>query len=252
MKRLISFIVCLSFSGDLWATTVRSARGNSATTGTAVSITAPAGSASGDVMICVVHANNNTTIVDNNGASAFTEDLNDFQDTTPGQTLSLFSRRLVGGDTTSYAFTLGTSGRWGVICVAFQNPNASTIYDATHVETANPGAAPITSGNSPSVTTNTSNAIHCAIIAPDGNDSAAYNTPAGYTSQATTVGPAQGLAFDTKVIAVAGATGTVGFTWTGTQADGYIGLGFAIKDDAGAAAAVVCPSLNLLGVGCSQ
>lgn len=252
LRRLASFCLCLSICQESLATTVRSARGNSATTGTAVSITAPAGSASGDLMICVVHANGNTTIVDNNGASAFTEDLNDFQDTTPGQTVSLFSRRLVGGDTTSYAFTIGASGRWGVICVAFQSPNASTIYDATHVETATPGSAPITSGNSPSVTTATSNAIHCAIIAPDGSDSAAFNTPAGYTSQATTTGPSQGMAFDTKVIAAAGATGTVGFTWTGNTADGYIGLGFAIKDDAGAAAATVCQSLGLLGVGCQQ
>lgn len=251
MKRLIAVLLCLSVCHASWATTTpRSANSNSAGTGTAVSVTAPSGSAAGDVMICVVHVNTATTIVDNNGASAFTEDLNDLQNATSGATMSLFSRRLVGGDTTSYAFTSGATGRWAVSCVAFQSPNASTIYDATQVNTTTNSSPPITGGNSPSVTTATSNAIHCAIIAPDGSDVASFNTPAGYTSQTTIGSPGQGLAFDTKVIASPGATGTVAFTWTTSTVDGFFGLGFAIKDDGGAAAATVCPSLGFLGVGC--
>jgi hypothetical protein len=83
---------------DNGTTTFRSASTNSGSTGTAVSVTEPAGVAAGDLVIVVIHCNGVTTIVDNNGG-AFTEDVNDYQETTAGLTASLFSRRIASAAT---------------------------------------------------------------------------------------------------------------------------------------------------------
>lgn len=48
------------------ATTLRASNSNSSTTGTEVSVVAPTGTTAGDVVIVSVHANGQTTIVDNN------------------------------------------------------------------------------------------------------------------------------------------------------------------------------------------
>lgn len=83
---------------DNGTTTFRSASTNSGASGTAVSVTEPSGVTAGDLVIVVIHCNNVTTIVDNNGG-AFTEDVNDYQETTAGLTASLFSQRIASADT---------------------------------------------------------------------------------------------------------------------------------------------------------
>lgn len=164
------------------------------------------------------------------GAPIFTEDLNDYQpNTTSGQTVSVFSRRLVSGDPSTYNFTLGASGRWSVIAVCIQNPDATTIYDVTPT-TSNldspPGAS---TASAPSITTTTSNAIHfaCAFIDASTDDFTGWAS--GYTVHQS-VDNNQGQTVTSKVIAAAGATGAQSFTHNGTGT-AYIGVSFAIKDD---------------------
>jgi len=108
------------------ATSLRASSQNGSTTGTAMSIAAPTGTVAGDLVIIIVHGNGNTTIVDNNGATPFTEDLTDYSPLT-SDTVSIFSRRIVGGDPTTYNFTLGASSRWSIIASTWQNPNATTM-----------------------------------------------------------------------------------------------------------------------------
>lgn len=212
------------------ATTVRASSSNSATTGTAVSVTAPTGTTTGDVVIVTVHCNGQTTIVDNNGATAFTEDLNDYKpNTTAGQTLSVFSRRIVGGDPSTYNFTIGATGRWNVIAVALQNPDPSTIYDVTPTGGNNRDTTLAATVSAASITTTTANAIHFCVGCIDTNALTMSGTPAGYTVEKN-VSPNQTTAVVYKVIAAAGATGAQTFTASGNEA--MMAAKFAIKDGA--------------------
>jgi hypothetical protein len=206
------------------ATTVRSSSIGTAASGTAVSVAAPAGTTTGDLVVVVVHCNNLTTIVDNNGATPFTEDLNDRQNAATSQTVSLFTRRILGGDPSTYNFTLGASNRWTAVAVAFQSPHASVIFDAA-ISTAD-AANGTGSFNVPSVNTATTEAIHCSVFCADVAGNSITGTPAGYTVQQN--GGDQDIAFATKVISVPGATGTT--NWTDALDDGKIGISFAIRD----------------------
>jgi len=51
-------------------TAVRASSSNSATSGTAISVSAPTGTTTGDLVVCIVHANGQTTLVDNNSTIA--------------------------------------------------------------------------------------------------------------------------------------------------------------------------------------
>ena len=209
------------------ATTLRGSHTNSATTGTdaSVAITASAG----DVVIVSVHFNNQTTIVDNNGATAWTEDINDYKpNTTGGHTLSVFSRRFQTGDPTTLHFTGGTSGRWSIIVDVWQNPNATNIYDVSPSTTnaANADDSAASTIDAPSITTLTANAIH--VVHGYFDDGAGGNPsgPAGYSAGGAQNNEPQGAFY--KVIAAAGATGAQ--TVTGTTSCPRIALSYAIKD----------------------
>lgn len=231
------------------ATTLRASNSNSSTTGTAVSVTAPTGTTAGDVVIVSVHANNQTTIADNNGATSFTEDINDYKpNTSGGHTLSIFSRRIQTGDPTTYAFTIGASGRWSIIADTWQNPNATDIYDVAP-STSNAANADNSSAatiNAPAITTNTANAIHVVHGYFDDGTAGNPSGPAGYTAAGADNDEPQGAFY--KVIASAGTTGAQ--TVTGTTSAPRIALSYAVKDIGGTNvtvnAGVQSKTLNLL------
>lgn len=209
------------------ATSVRASAVNTAATGTAASVSAPAGTTTGDLVIVVVHYNNSTTIVDNNGSTPFTEDLNDYQETTTGLTISVFSRRIQGGDPTTYNFTGGSNTRWTVVAVTFQNPHASTIYDVAPTSgNSNQSGVAVATLTSLSINTLTNAAIHCVVCCPD-NPATAIVKPAGYTEEQNNA-TNQAVDFSDKVITSAGATGAQ--TWTWTSNAGVATLSFAIMD----------------------
>ena len=96
-------------------------------TGTSASITHGLNINSGDVIIVTLHANNNPTRTDNNGANSFTDD---FADTavTASSSYTIFSRVAGASEPASYSFTLGSSERWSIVIRVFEGVH-STIYD---------------------------------------------------------------------------------------------------------------------------
>ena len=211
-------------------TAIRASSQNSATTGTALSVAAPTGTTAGDLVIVAAHANTQTTIADNNGATPFTEDINDYKpNTSSGHVVSLFSRVVQSGDPTTYNFTSGASGRWSLIAVTFQDPHADKWDVAPSTSNAqNLDSPPGSSGaQSKTITTLTDNAIHCALAFIDAAIDDFTGWPSGYTVHQS-VDNNQGQTFTTKVIASPSATGAQDFTHNGTGT-AYISLSFSIK-----------------------
>lgn len=209
------------------ATTLRGSHTASATTGTDATVAITV--SNGDVVIASVHFNNQTTIVDNNGATAYTEDINDYKpNTTGGHTLSIFSRRWATGEPTTLHFTGGASGRWSIVVDVWQSPNASSIYDVapSTSNAANADNSSATTINAPTITTLTANAIHVVHGYFDDGSGGNPSGPAGYSAGGVDNDEPQGAFY--KVIAAAGATGAQ--TVTGTTSCPRIALSYAIKD----------------------
>ena len=217
------------------ATTVRSTSTNTSS-GTAISVSAPTGTANGDLVLVYLAGNGAITFADNNGATPFTEDVADFQYVSDG-TISLFSRRIQSGDPTTYNFTRSTSDRWTAIAVSFQNPHSSVIYD---VAASTNSAGPVTTGTAVDITTLNANSIHIAVLSNDGPNNAITSTPAGYNVEQNS--GQQRSALTSKTIVSPSATGAQSFSWTTLSA--YGSLSFSIRDE-GAAAAT-----NLMGAVC--
>lgn len=210
------------------ATTLRAVAQNNSTTGTAISVGAPTGTTTGDVVIITIHANGNTTIVDNNGSTPFTEDLNDYQPNAgSGHTVSIFSRRIQASDPTTFNFTSGASGRWSISASTWQNPHATDIYDVAP-NTSNAAAASdaVSEISAPSINTNTNNAIHVVLAGWDTGNLGSITEPSGYTNINEIISQPQGSSY--KVIATAGATGAQ--QYESTEDNPRFALSFAIKD----------------------
>jgi hypothetical protein len=210
---------------------VRSSSKNSADSGTAITVAAPAGTDTGDVVVVVIHGNGETSFVDNNGATPFTENLADY--TTGGTTISVFSRRIQAGDPATYAFTLGASNRWSIVAVALQNPHDTDVYDIAPAEgNTYVGSGAGTMVDFLSITTLTDNAIHLVACCVDSGTAGVSATPAGYTHLQTTTAGQQVVSVCYKSIAATGATGTGTFTLDTDSVD-RITLSFAIKSSTG-------------------
>ena len=226
------------------ATTLRASSSNSATSGTAISVSAPTGTTTGDLVTIFVHVNTDTTIVDNNGGTSFTEDLNDYQpNPTYGHTVSVFSRRILVGDPGTYSFTSGGTGRWSIVAATWQNPNASTIYDATLVS-SNSGDANADPFTVTGITTATDNSIHVVMGALDDGVVTVANNPAGYTTIQNTANQPMGVSY--KVITPAGATGGKDVDFSGASA--CIGVSLAIKDIGSVAITTSISTMLMMGV----
>lgn len=207
----------------------RSSSSNSATSGTDISVTAPAGVLPGDIVTIAVHANTQTTIVDNNGSTPFTEDINDYKpNPTAGHTISLFSRRVQVGDPSTYSFTSGASGRWAIVAVAWKNPHPNEIYEVAP-STANASNRDDSSAQTsivPSINTVNKNAIHVSIGFMDDGTAAFSSGPTGYTVLQNPVN--QPITYAYKRIPSAGSTGTTTHTWSVVAP--VIGISFALRD----------------------
>lgn len=227
------------------ATAYRAGNANSSATGTAVSVTAPTGTTTGDAVICIVHVNTDTTIADNNGSTPFTEDINDYKPNPGnGHTQSIFSRIIQAGDPTTYNFTSGASGRWGIVAMTFSDPDPS-IYDVAPT-TANasnvddPGSG---TGVTDSITTNTANAFHIVSCGWDTSAIGTITTPSGYTLIGNANGGGEPLHASYKLIASQGATGTTSIV--NTEFGARICFSFAVKSKV----ISTVRRLALLGVG---
>lgn len=224
--------------------TLRSSSQNSSSTGTAISVSEPAGAQVGDMIKVIVHGNGQTTIVDNNGATPYTEPVNDYQpNTTNGQTFSVFSRVKQAGDPATLNFTLGASGRWAIIAMAIYDADGGTIEDDVAPSTANAtNTDDATSGTMtvPAINTGVNNAMHITTGGWDTSNIGTITTPAGYTLIQNANGGGEPLHASYKIIATAGSTGTTQIQ--NTEFGARIGLSFSVK-------ASTVKSLGLLGVG---
>lgn len=224
----------LAFPHDVHAISVRSSSSNSASSGTAVSVSAPAGTTAGDVVIVTIHLNDEDTSLDNNGATPFTEDL-EYLGSGTGQSLIVYSRRIQPGDPSTYNFTASGSTRWSIIAVTYQDPNPSVIYDVAPSED-NLVEDSGTTVTAPSIVTTIDGSYHVAIGADDGSGNSVLSGPGGiYTLEESTTNQAQGYA--DAAISPAGSTGPQSFTFD--DDDGTISLSFAV-----AAASVSAPTVT--------
>lgn len=206
-------------------TSFRSASSNSGASGTAPSVSAPAGTTTGDRVYLLVHANGVVNITDNNGSTPFTAAFADYQESSSGLTARLFYRTIQAGDPSTYNFTVsGAGGRWGVIATSWSSPHASVIFEVAS-SNAQQGAGTTIGTNS--ITTLFANAIHCIVAGADGAANAFAGAPGGYTLRSNLTTD-QTLVFSSQVFASPGATG--GATYTYTNSDGAFSLSFALQD----------------------
>lgn len=207
---------------------VRSSSIGTASSGTAISVAAPAGTTVGDIVILVMNQNGTLTAADNNGSTPFTKDAGYFNfGGGGGGNIAVWSRRIQAGDPSTYNFTASGSDRWTIVAVCFQNPDPTTIYNVSPF--ANITDTGTAGGNTvPSVTTTVNNSIHCSVSGNDGASNAFTSTPSGYVAQQA--GGTQGIAFCTKTIVSAGATGTTAFSFSISSPSAAIS--FAIQDGA--------------------
>lgn len=190
--------------------TVRSASQNSSTTGTAISVSKPSGASAGDFVVCIVHANNQTTISDNNGSAAFTEapNFSDYKpNTSNGHTMSVFSRTLDGTEGSTFDFTSGASGRWGIVVICFNGAHqfdvAPNTSNADNADGNDSGTI-----NVPSISVSAST-IHVAFCGWDTPSIGTITTPSGYTLAANANGGGEPTHVSYKAFASSASTGLV-------------------------------------------
>ena len=190
-----------------------SLQGSSTSTGlsTTPSLIAPSGGVSGDLMIVMVTHNNGTsTVVDNNGATPCSEDIDTGNDA-GGQGQAIYSRVLGASEPGTYNFTLSSSERWVTIGFTVTGWDGSTKYDLAPATPANfetTTSAPTCPGG----TTVTNNAWVIATAQTDGVGNGTFTAgPTGYTEILRQAGtqPAAVYYIDQ---ATAGTTGDADFT----------------------------------------
>lgn len=180
-------------------------------------------------------------------SNQFTTDLSSWSpNTTNGETAAVFSRRITATDPSTYHFTLGTSGRWSVIAVTFQNPDPSTIYDVSP-STANGNNRDDSTTNTltaKTITTGVDNAIHVIWGGSDDGTGGAMTVPAGYTNEGQPTDEPSTIGV--KTITPAGATGAQ--TITATTNSPMMTLSFSIYNTP-AAGGITGPWRRLRRVG---
>ncbi len=207
--------------------TLRSSSKNDSTTGTAITVAAPSGAVAGDFVVCVVVANGQTTIADNNGSTPFTEDINDYKpNTANGHTLSIFSRQIQSGDPSTYAFTSGASGRWAIIAMCWNGSHSYDVSPSTSNATNDDSASSGTI-NAPSITTTVDNAHHVTLCTWDTGTTGTITTPSGYTLLQNANSGGEPTHASYKNIATAGATGAT--QHDNTEFGAMISLSFSVK-----------------------
>lgn len=181
MLRLLVILLVL-FPSLTWASAYRDSTTNTGN-GTALSVTAPTGTVAGDIVILLTQINNGTeTITDNNGGTPFAEDIAECRPvSSPSMTISFWSRRIVGGDPSSYAFTAsGAASDWRVTAVTVQSPHGSIIYDAGPTQNCQGSLSTLTALG---LTTSSNNALLYVFFASDSSTATFSSPPSGYTER---------------------------------------------------------------------
>lgn len=212
------------------ALAVRAASQNSASTGTAITVTAPTGTTTGDFVVCIVHGNGQETLADNNGATPFTEATN-FSDykpnTTNGHVISVFYRTIQAGDPGSYAFTLSTSGRWGIVAIAYSGTAVTFDVAPNTTNAANEDDTDDGTISAPTITV-ANNTIHTVFCGWDTAVIGSITTPTGYTIAENANGGGEPTHASYKAFATGGATGAV--ECVNSEFGSMIASSFSVKE----------------------
>lgn len=226
-------------------TVVASSKADS-TTGTALSLARPTGTTTGDFVVVIAQANGQTTIADNNGSTPFTiapNFTNYKPNTTNGHTVTLFSRTIQAGDPSTYNFTSGASGRWGIIAITYRDSSAPSFDVAPNTaNAANDDSASTGTINAPSITTGVANTIHTVFCGWDTSATGTITTPSGYTLLQNANSGGEPLHASYKAIATASATGTV--QNVNTEFGAMIASSFSVKGVASASGPANLKSYN--------
>jgi hypothetical protein len=180
--------------------------------GTAITCTAPAGMAAGDIVVAVFANNNAVTVSDNNGAYPFTQALGRRGINTDSGGYCVWYRVAGASEPATYAFTGNASDRWSIICSAYRGGDTSAIWDvAPAAGTENETGAGSRNHVSLALTTLTDNAM---IITCGWCDSASFTftgTPADSFNARQNNPGEQLIALADKLLASAGTQAAV--TW---------------------------------------
>jgi hypothetical protein len=192
-----------------------------------ITVTAPAGTTTGDLVIVAVASNNNVTLSDGNGATPFTKDYTG-SIVAEGMTFAIFSRRIVGDDPSVYTFTHGASAtRMSAVAVTFSNPHSSTIFDPSEPTSLSATKEIASSNVTQAITTSINNSIHCLVATSDlASNVITPPTGDGYNEEQQSTD--QAISFCTKVITPEGTTGT--HTFSISEVAGSITQSFAIRN----------------------
>ena len=211
--------------------TLRASSKADSSTGTAISVAAPTGATTGDLVVCIVQANGQTTLVDNNGATPFTEDINDYKpNTTNGHVVSVFSRVIQAGDPSTYNFTSEASERWSIVAICWQGAHSYDVAPSTG-NAANDDSASTGTINAPTITTVADNSHHVTFCCWDTAATGIITTPVGYTLLQNANAGGEPLHASYKNITPAGATGAT--THLNTEFGAMIAMSFSVKASSG-------------------
>jgi len=231
IKQILTYLLLTLF---LTVTTVNAAvsfvdsASNTASSGTAISVTHGFTSQANDIIIAIMHGNLTTPrFADDNGADAFTEEIDDAHPGGETSHYAIFWRRVPdGSDPSSYNFTQDNSADWTIIVIQMRGGiEAGNPFDVAPSATPNSGTG--TTATATGVTINTAGAMSIAYTATDGTPS--YSAWAGdsYTTRET-IETNINLKASTKPHASSGAQSAV--TWTLGSNDWFAEI-FAIKPE---------------------
>jgi len=202
---------------------------NYGSSGTAASITHGLTINSGDVVVALIAANaTGTTIMDNNGANAFTQAI---QENTPasGGTMryAIYYRVAGASEPLSYAWTLGSSQSWTIVIRVFSGVDTTSVWDvAPSVSTRTGSSSNGTTATAPSMTTGTAGAVGIAAFFTDGNGTT-YSGPTNGYGTLIQQGGGRSVASAIRTWATAGSTGTTSATLS--PSDDWAAHQFALR-----------------------
>lgn len=183
-----------------------------ASSGTAVSLTHGLSIQSGDVIIATVNANGSgNTVTDNNGSTAFTTD--HYADNPDSARYYVMHRVAGASEPSSYAFTLGSSGRWSIVVRQYRGVDSSVWDVAPSADSLNTGTSLATGlAVADSITIATSGACGLVLMGDDFNPTtstyssidndygnAAYEAGAQYQATADKLNLSTGATGDTTL-----------------------------------------------------
>lgn len=218
---------------------------NSAGSGTAITVTAPSGIASGDVAIFVINHNSETaTVADNNGSTPTTELIEAVYGGAGGGGLAVYRRVCGGSEPSSYAFTMSNSNRWTIVAFKVRGVDNTTPIDTGALADGNDESS--TAPTCPGVTTVTDLAWAIAVAGTDGTGNGTFSAVPGTFTEIATINTNQPVSVAYKEISPAGATGNQDFTTTGGN-NGTLTI-FALRP-AAAVSSTFLPRMTLMGCG---